>query len=489
MNIFSLFKSLPIQLILCLGLGGLSASYLPLSIMNSLYTASFLLKDILMFVLPLIITAYIWAAMVSFGNRGLVFIFATFGLVIVANMTVLWTSYGICRTILPSVIDGHLPNIQKASAESIHAFWTLSNHIPTFFEPMHGLGLGILLGVFTLILGHTQIEKIFSKSNFRPQIMSQKMVHLSERFRMQATQFLRRGFIPLLPLYVLGFVLKLSHDGNLVNLLEGYAQTFALICTVIVAYLIFWYAAASNFNVQKTIDALKNMLPAGVMGFSTMSSSATMPVTLEATTANTKDHSFSNFFIPATVNSYLTGDGVSITITSIALLLMAGQGMPSVDLFFTFSLYYCLVKFSAAGVPGGGVIVIVPVARQYLGLDDTLATMLQTIYMLQDPILTSANVMGNGAFAMVSHKLMKPFLKNKAMPTENGDPKDQPEDQKDFSIFVTHTQAQPVAEVFTATAHTVSHDPSIYMETKPYTINIAQKEAEQIPSKQHQKID
>jgi Na+/H+-dicarboxylate symporter len=107
------------------------------------------------------------------------------------------------------------------------------------------------------------------------------------------------------------------------------------------------------------------------------------------------------------------GDGLSITITAMALLLMSGQGLPSWSAFLMYMMYYCIVKFSAAGVPGGGVIVILPVVRDYLGLDEATTSLLATIYMLQDPILTSANVMGNGAFAMVTHRLLKPFLRGK----------------------------------------------------------------------------
>ena len=55
-------------------------------------------------------------------------------------------------------------------------------------------------------------------------------------------------------------------------------------------------------------------------------------------------------------------------------------------------------------------IVILPVVRDYLGLDEASTALLQTIYLLQDPIMSSANVMGNGAFAIVTHRLLKPWL-------------------------------------------------------------------------------
>ncbi len=233
----------------------------------------------------------------------------------------------------------------------------------------------------------------------------------SRIFRDYATVFLKKGFIPFLPLYVLGFVVKLSRDGQLAGLMHGYANTFLLSCVMIIAYLTFWYYVGSYFNVKKLISSVREMLPAGITGLTTMSSSATMPVTLEATQKNINDREFADFIIPTSVNAHLPGDGISITLTAMALLLMSGHALPTWSVFFVYVIHYCLVKFSAAGVPGGGVLVILPVVREYLGLDETSTTLLATIYILQDPILTSANVMGNGAFAMVAHRLLKPFLR------------------------------------------------------------------------------
>ncbi|MDP3372446.1 MAG: cation:dicarboxylase symporter family transporter [Candidatus Paracaedibacteraceae bacterium] len=391
LSIFRLLTSLPAQLILCLLFGIAFGAHISFDIASILYTTSCFIKDILMYLLPFVIFTYLWAALAAFGNRGFILIIITFCLIVVANACSLLAAYGIGSFILPSIVDGAITRLAVDESLSVRCLWALPEW--NIIKPVHGMLGGIALGFYTMLLKSSALN-----------IKSIKMRDL-------ATKFLKRGFIPFLPLYVLGFLIKLSRDGHLSGLMHGYAHTFLFSCVLIVIYLVFWYYVGSYFNTAKLISSIREMFPAGITGLTTMSSSATMPVTLDATERNIKDREFADFIIPTSVNSHLPGDGISITLTAMALLLMSGQGLPTWPVFLLYTMHYCLVKFSAAGVPGGGVIVILPVVRDYLGLDETATTLLATIYVLQDPILTSANVMGNGAFAMVTHRLLKPLLK------------------------------------------------------------------------------
>jgi Na+/H+-dicarboxylate symporter len=107
----------------------------------------------------------------------------------------------------------------------------------------------------------------------------------------------------------------------------------------------------------------------------------------------------------------MIGDSLSIPLSALCLLMMSGQPIPDISTYLSFVFYYCLAKFSAAGIPGGGVIVILPVVQAHLGLNETMTSLLATIYILKDPILTAANVMGNGAFALLSRKAVSFFYK------------------------------------------------------------------------------
>ena len=408
----NLVKSLPFQLVSCLVLGLIFGPTLPIIAADTSYTISCIIKDVLMLALPYVIFCYLWAAIVSFGNKGLVLILSTFALIIIANLVALFTAYAAGSAVLPYIVGHTIPHFDANMPDAIKCLWSLSDIMAVdFLQPKHGMIAGITLGFTTVLLSSSQFSIFGSSIAAFAAKTSKQLSTISLQARNKATMALKAGFIPFLPLYVLGFVVKLARDGHLLNLIHGCAKTAIFIWLLIIVHLFFWYYVGSGFNTQKAITAIKNMLPAGLTGFTTMSSSATMPVTLACMEKNLKDSAFANFFAPATANPHMTGDGLSITIIAMALLLMSGHQLPPLSTFIIFAMHYCLVKFSAAGVPGGGVIVILPVARDYLGLDEALMPLLQTIYMLQDPILTSTNVMGNGAFSLVAHRLMKPFMK------------------------------------------------------------------------------
>ena len=94
-------------------------------------------------------------------------------------------------------------------------------------------------------------------------------------------------------------------------------------------------------------------------------------------------------------------------LTALALLVMSGQNF-LVSILTYCSLYIIASQNSLARESYSGVIVILPVIQSYLGLSSEITGLLATIYFCQDPILTSANVMGNGAFVL-SRKILNLF--------------------------------------------------------------------------------
>lgn len=411
-NFMNLKKlGLPVQLVLCVLFGLLFAQHLPTTISEILYSISCSLKDILMFFLPFVIMAYMWTAVKSFGSKGPILILMTCGLIILANSISLLSAYSIGSLILPHMISSTLEHVEQNSIDSIRQIWSLKamNPLPTL-QPLYGTIMGTILGLLTV-----QWEKMAKQLNSSSNLLDRASVTL----RAFADGFLMKVFVPTLPFYILGFIIKLKLDGHLNSLLQGYAQILGLIYLVIAAYLFFWYNVGAGFNFKKALGYMKNMVSPTLTGFTTMSSTAAMPLSLDAMKKNTNDDNFSNFFVPSTVNSHLAGDGICITLSCMALLLMTGKSLPSFTMFMAFLVNYCLVKFSAAGVPGGGVLVILPVAKEYLGLDDTLTSILQTIYMLQDPFVTPSNILGNGAFGINVHRFFKGWFMDNSKTQED----------------------------------------------------------------------
>lgn len=380
-----LMKSLPLRLALCILFAYLFGNQLSEPKIRFLFTISCLLKEALMTILPVMIFSYIFAAIVSLEKNAPILIIFILVMVVISNAIVTFTSYGIGATILPFI------TMSKGTAISLNSQMTsyFSLGIPQIISPNKAMISGMILG---LIFCYLKMPKV---SNFADKL--QNIVNL----------FLKKCFIPVLPLYVLGFVLKMQYEGELTILLQNYAQVFILICISLTAYILLMYYIGSNFSWNKCKQSLKNMAPAGLTGFSTISSAVPVPLTIIATEQNTQDKQFSRLIIPATVNIHMIGHGVSIPITALTILMLSGQPIPSFETFAIFVMYFCMAKFSATAVPGGGIIVILPFLQSKLGFTAEMSSIIIMLDILQDAILTVGNVMGNGGLAIIAHRVQK----------------------------------------------------------------------------------
>ena len=87
--------------------------------------------------------------------------------------------------------------------------------------------------------------------------------------------------MPVLPLFALGFVIKLESDGLLGVIIKSY---FPLVIAILIAELVYisFYILPQLVLILKVLIFMRNVLPAGMMGFSTMSSMAALPLSLHA---------------------------------------------------------------------------------------------------------------------------------------------------------------------------------------------------------------
>ncbi len=384
----NIMRNIPLQLFMCLLFALFFGAKITHEFAEYAFTASNLLKDLLMHFLPLLVFSYIAVALGAFHSRGFLLVIFVIVCTCLSNALTVFYGYAVGSYALPFLITP-LKNsdLLNTTVKTVRSLWQLPLRpfIPTDKTMLVGAIVGLSLGLCPI----------------------KSILNVIFKLRQFSTTVFKKCFIPLLPIYVLGFLLKIAKEDALWPLVQRYTGVFVFTCVMLFIYLFLMYVIASQGKIKVMCSYLKEMLPAGITGVSTVSSAATMPITIAATERNTGDANYADFCIPATVNVHLIGDGVSISITALALMLMHGSDIPSISTYALFVFFYCLAKFSCAGVPGGGVLVLIPVFQQNLGMSPEVAGLLASIYVLQDPILTSANVMGNGAFAIITHKIAK----------------------------------------------------------------------------------
>jgi len=220
---------------------------------------------------------------------------------------------------------------------------------------------------------------------------------------------LSKVFIPVLPIFILGFILKSQHDGLVNILFKNFIPLLLIILTMYTIYIGFLYMISKNFIFNDAIYALKNILPAMLIGFSSMSSAASMPILIDASAKNVKDSNLPRRIIPFITNTHMIGDALAIPLIAMSLYIVEYGHPPSMYKYFIFSTSYVLTKFASAGIPGGTILIMIPILESKLGFTSEMSSVILTIYLLFDPICTSGSILGNGAFVIIFEKIKNFF--------------------------------------------------------------------------------
>lgn len=361
-------------------------------------TASVQLKEILLFLLPWMIGSYIATALLSIKEQAPWLIFGIIGLATFSNAFASFLAYGLGIVVLPYFSQGTsvLQSFQGQSLSSFEIFL-----LPRVIDPSYAMLLGMGLGFLFRVIHVPVLEKALF-------LMKEAI-----------NWFLQTVFIPLLPVFILGFTLKIKREGILFDLAAQYSQIFVFLWISVTLYVLFLYAIGTGFRFKPWIESIRNMLPAWITGMATMSSAATMPVTLASTEKNIKDPDFVRLVIATTVNIHMVGVSLGTALLALSLLTLTGHPLPDFWVYSNFVLYFCLARFSTAAIPGGSLLVLLPIVQIHLGFDQNLSSLITLIYILQDPLSTSANVMSNGAFAMIFHRLIRKKNNSMSQVTEN----------------------------------------------------------------------
>ncbi|MBS0606667.1 MAG: dicarboxylate/amino acid:cation symporter [Parachlamydiales bacterium] len=375
-----MFRHMPFILIGIILFAGIFSPMLPTACKASLYAVSLSLKDMIIFVLPLIIFGLLFKTAVQLARKATGTILLIFGGVCCSNFLSTWISYSVGRVAYQMDLSMVVPNKENLLVPT----WLFP--LPKWIGNDHAMLSGLILGLGFALFAPQAARSI---STFL-----EKMVGL-----------ILKGILFAIPFFILGFVLKLSHEGTLVQLLQDYAGILAVVAGTIFTYIAVLYFAANKFNVRASIKSIGNMLPAALTGLGSMSSAAAMPLTILGAEKNARDPDIARSIIPATVNIHMIGDSLAIPIFAFAVMKNFGVAEPSVLAYLQFSLYFVVAKFSAAAVPGGGILVMLPILESKMGFDPGMLSLITALHILFDPVITCANVLGNGAFAQIIDRL------------------------------------------------------------------------------------
>ena len=194
-----------------------------------------------------------------------------------------------------------------------------------------------------------------------------------------------------------------------IDMIIPLASYFFTVTIVLLLHVLLTYSAFLKFigNVSPILF-LKKMRTAVVFAFSTASSNATIPVTLNTVEKRLGvDKSVASFTVPlgATINM----DGTAI-MQGVATVFIASVYMVDLTIgdYLTVILTATLASIGTAGVPGVGLIMLTMVLTQ-VGLPVEGVALIIGIDRLLDMMRTAVNITGDSMVSLITSKSEKSF--------------------------------------------------------------------------------
>ena len=357
---------------------------IPVFIKSILLSISLSIKSFIIFLLPWIIFSLLFKASVKLAHNASKVILLILVLVCTSNFFSTLISYLIGSWVYGFDVLIRLP----IDIVELPPLWSIQ--LPAIIANDQAMFLGLALGIASSFIIPNAAEKI---ADCFDRIIARVLAAIT--------------FI--IPFFVAGFVVKLQAEGVMETIMVEYSLIFVVIAVAQISYVMLVYLFINQLNLKRLQSSIKNMLPAAIAGFSTMSSAAAMPLTIIAAQKNARNPALAQSVIPATVNIHLVGDCFAIPIVAFAILKNYGVTEPAFFDYLIFALYFVVAKFSVAAIPGGGILVMLPILESYLGFNAEMMSLITAVYILFDPVITCVNVLGNGAFALIIDKIVKPF--------------------------------------------------------------------------------
>ena len=203
---------------------------------------------------------------------------------------------------------------------------------------------------------------------------------------------------------LLAGVVVSSSDPDLLLALLKYAGVVVL---GLVLMIVFYSIIVSTYTKKNPFWFLKEISPAQLLAFSTSSSAATLPVTMERVEEHIGvDKEVSSFVLP--VGATINMDGTSLYQGVAAVFISQALGF---DLTFsgqlTIILTALLASIGSAAVPGAGMVMLVIVLESIGFPADKLAIGLALIFAVDRPLdmcRTVVNVTGDATVSMIVAK-------------------------------------------------------------------------------------
>ncbi len=372
------------KLLLGLVLGIVVGMYAPLWLTSITETGRVFLGNLIKFFIPFIIFSFIAASIAQLKDSAGKLLSFTVGLsyvdTIIGCTMAAVTSY----ILIPGFVNG------KTFSETTAA--TIGEPIveiafPPLMDIMSALVLAIVIGL--------------AASWGKSKLIATAVEELKDIIDI----VIRKFMIPVIPIFIFCIFVGISAKGELSGAIVVFGKMLLLIIIMQLIWLIIEYTVAGFISKSNPFTAVKCMLPAYITAMGTMSSAATMPISLrQAKTIPVMDKKIADFVMPLCANIHSAGAALTLTISAITVSVLTKGELPPVSLIIVFIIVLGIVLTGAAGVPGGSVLATLGILQSILGFDEVGLGLMLALFMVQDTFGTATNITGDGALALIVNR-------------------------------------------------------------------------------------
>ncbi|MBE6949183.1 MAG: dicarboxylate/amino acid:cation symporter [Ruminococcaceae bacterium] len=374
-----ILKSLPVKLLLGLIVGIVVGLLATEGVMTVVVTLKYIMGQLITFCVPLIVIGFIAPSITKLGSSASRMLAVALVLAYVSSICAALLSMGAGYALIPGM--NIVSNVDSLKDLPEVAFQL---DIPQIMPVMSALVLSVLLG----------LAAVWTKAK--------TIINVLDEFQRIVLQIVTKVVIPILPFFIASTFAGLAYDGTITGQFPVFVKVILIVMVGHFIWLAVLYLLGGAYSKTNPLDVLRHYGPAYITAVGTMSSAATLSVSLEcAKKSKTLRSDMVDFGIPLFANIHLCGSVLTEVFFVMVVSKILYGTLPSIGSMVLFCLLLGVFAIGAPGVPGGTVMASLGLIISVLGFDNTGTGLMLTIFALQDSFGTACNVTGDGALTLM----------------------------------------------------------------------------------------
>jgi hypothetical protein len=296
-----------------------------------------------------------------------------------------------------------------------------------FFSAMSGYAIIPKLNIISNVEGLKELPKLLFKVEIEPPITvmaalvfalllglatvwtgSKRTEELLNEFNNIMLMVVNKIIIPILPIFIATTFATLAYEGSITKQLPVFAKVIGIVLIGHYIWISVLYIIGGIVSGKNPWNLLKHYGPAYMTAVGTMSSAATLPVSLKCVRkSGVLDEEITNFAIPLGATTHLCGSVLTETFFVMVVSKILYGDVPAFGTMMLFIILLGVFAVGAPGVPGGTVLASLGLIISVLGFDEAGTALMITIFALQDSFGTACNITGDGALALILNGIFK----------------------------------------------------------------------------------